>query len=392
MIPRQATDQLRKLALGFPVLSITGPRQSGKTTLARACFPNLPYANLESPADRAFADHDPLGFLARFPDGGILDEIQLCPRLFSYLQVRVDEDGAMGRFVITGSQQFGLNARISQSLAGRVGAVTLLPFSLDELATVGQRPPSLDMVLWKGFFPPLYDRQVDPGVWYDNYERTYLERDLRQLSTVQDLSVFQRFLRLCAGRTGQLVNFSALASDAGVSPNTVRNWLSLLAASFVIRMLPPHHRNFNKRLVKSPKLYFLDPGLAASLMGITAADQLATHPLRGALFETLIFCELIKTRLNAGKRADLSFWRDNHGREVDFLCDEGGRLHAIEAKSALTVTPSSLKGLLDFARIADSISPRLTLVHGGDQAFESQGAEVRGWLTVADAIRDSGRS
>lgn len=388
MIPRQVTEQLRELARGFPVLSITGPRQSGKTTLARACFPELKYSNLESPAERAFAEQDPLGFLARFPDGGILDEIQLCPPLFSYLQVRVDEDGSMGRFVITGSQQFGLNARISQSLAGRVGAVTLLPFSIDELAAAGQRPTSLDMLLWKGLYPPIYDRQVDPGVWYDNYQRTYLERDLRQLSTVQDLSVFHRFLRLCAGRTGQLVNYSALASDSGVSPNTVRNWLSLLEASFVVRMLPPHHRNFNKRLVKSPKLYFLDPGLAASLMGITAADQLAAHPLRGALFETLIFSELTKTRLNAGKRANLSFWRDNHGREVDFLCEEGTRLHAIEAKSALTVTPGTLKGLLEFARIADSISPRLTLVHGGEQAFESQGASVRGWSTVADAIRD----
>lgn len=390
MIPRLATTQLRALAEGFPVLSITGPRQSGKTTLARACFPDLPYANLESPADRSFADQDPLGFLARFPDGGILDEIQLCPHLFSYLQVRVDEDGRMGRFVITGSQQFGLNARIAQSLAGRVGAVILLPFSLDELAAVERRPASLDTAIWTGFYPPLYDRKLDPGVWYDNYERTYLERDLRQLTTVQDLSVFQRFLRLCAGRTGQLVNSSALASDAGVSPNTVRNWLSLLEASFVVRMLPPHHRNFNKRLVKSPKLYFLDPGLATSLLGITAPDQLATHPLRGALFETLVFSELLKSRLNAGKRADLSFWRDNHGREVDFLCEEGGRLHAIEARSALTVTASSLKGLLDFARIAGPASPRLTLVHGGEQTFESQGATVRGWTAVADALGGSG--
>lgn len=386
MIPRQATIQLRELAEGFPVLSITGPRQSGKTTLARACFPDLPYANHESPADRSFADQDPLGFLARFPDGGILDEIQLCPHLFSYLQVRVDEDGRMGRFVITGSQQFGSNARIAQSLAGRVGAVILLPFSLDELAAVERRPASLDTAIWTGFYPPLYDRKLDPGVWYDNYERTYLERDLRQLTTVQDLSVFQRFLRLCAGRTGQLVNYSALASDVGVSPNTIRNWLSLLEASFVVRMLPPHHRNFNKRLVKSPKLYFLDPGLAASLLGITAPGQLATHPLRGALFETLVFSELLKTRLNAGRRAELSFWRDNHGREVDFLCEEGGRLHAIEAKSALTVTPSSLKSLLDFARIAGPASPRLTLVHGGEQTFESHGAMVQAWTAIADVI------
>lgn len=370
------------------MVSVTGPRQSGKTTLARACFPDRPYVNLESPAERAFASEDPLGFLARFPEGAVLDEIQGCPELFSYLQVKVDEDRRMGQFVITGSQQFGLNARIAQSLAGRVGALRLLPFSLGELAAVNRAPDDLDDLLWRGFFPPLYDREVNPATWLENYEQTYLERDLRQLTAVQDLAVFQRFLRLCAGRTGQLVNQAALASDAGISPKTVRNWLSLLEACFVVRLLPPHHRNFNKRQVKAPKLYFLDTGLAASLIGITEAEQVATHPLRGALFATFVFGELLKGRLNAGHRSGLTFWRDNHGHEVDFLLEEAGRLQAVEVKSGATVVPSALQGLRHFAAVAaggEGLELGLTLIHGGTQEAQSQGVRVLGWRRLDKA-------
>jgi len=364
-------------------VSLTGPRQSGKTTLARAAFPHLPYANLESPAERALADEDPLGFLARFPDGAVLDEIQYCPQLLSYLQVRVDEERRMGRFVITGSQQFGLNARIGQSLAGRVGAVTLLPFALGELDAVGRCPASPDELLWRGLYPAIYDRDVSPRVWYDNYVRTYLERDLRQLSSVQDLALFQRFLKLCAGRTAQLVNHASLASDAGVSPSTARNWLSLLEASCVVRLLAPQHRNFAKRLVKTPKLYFLDPGLAASLIGIETADQVATHPLRGALFETFVFTELLKSRLNSGRPGGLTFWRDNHGHEVDFLVAEGEALHAVEARAAATVVPPTLKALRGFAALAGAAAKTLTLVHAGEQRFDSLGVRVIGWRDLA---------
>ena len=362
------------------------PRQSGKTTLARAAFPHLPYVNLESPAEQELAREDPLGFLGRYPDGAIRDEIQTIPELFSYLQVLVDEAGRMGHFVITGSQQFGLNARISQSLAGRVGAVTLLPFTTAELAAVGQCPESSNELIWWGLFPPLYDRDLTPRVWYDSYVQTYLERDLRQLSAVQDLALFHRFLRLCAGRTGQLVNHAALASDAGVSPKTARSWLSLLEASYVIWLLQPHHRNFNKRLVKSPKLYFVDPGLAASLIGIESADQITTHPLRGPLFETMVFGELLKSRLNAGRRPGLTFWRDNHGREVDFLIEDGGQIHAIEVKAAATVVPRSLKGLRDFAELVGGLASTLTLVHDGDQDTEVHGVRVVGWPRIHEVI------
>ncbi len=325
------------------------------------------------------ATADPLGFLGRFPDGAILDEIQHCPDLFSYLQVRVDEDDRMGRFIITGSQQFGLNARISQSLAGRVGAVTLLPFALAELAAAGRRPGTLDETLWRGFYPPIYDRDLAPPIWFDNYLRTYLDRDVRQLSAVQDLSLFQRFLRLCAGRTAQLVNMTSLASDAGVSPGTVRNWLSLLEASYVVKLLPPYHRNYNKRLVKTPKLYFLDAGLAASLIGITEAGQIATHPLRGPLFETLVFGELLKTRLDRGRRADIAFWRDHRGYEVDFLLEEGNRLLAVEVKAAATVNPTSVEGLRRFVDIAAGDEVQAVLVHGGDLETDLHGCRVVGW-------------
>lgn len=379
MIPRRAADHVLELVRGFPIVSITGPRQSGKTTLARASFPDRPYANLESPAERAMATADPLGFLGRFPDGAVLDEIQHCPDLFSFLQVRVDEDARMGRFIITGSQQFGLNARISQSLAGRVGAVTLLPFALAELAAAGRRPGTLDQTLWNGFYPPIYDRDLAPPLWFDNYLRTYLERDVRQLSAVQDLSLFQRFLRLCAGRTAQLLNMTALASDAGVSPGTVRNWLSLLEASYVIKLLPPYHRNYNKRLVKTPKLFFLDVGLAAALIGITDAVQIATHPLRGPLFETLVFGELLKARLDQGRRADIAFWRDHRGQEVDFLLEDGNRLLAVEVKAAATVTPASVEGLRRFTDIAAGNEVRPVLVHGGDLESEVRGCRVIGW-------------
>ncbi len=388
MIPRTATEHLYRLTRGFPIVSVTGPRQSGKTTLARAAFPHLPYVNLERPAELALAEDDPLGFLGHYPDGVILDEIQRCPLLFSYLQAEVDEDGRMGRFVITGSQQFGMNARISQSLAGRVGALTLLPFSIGELTTVERCPDAPDDLLWQGLYPPIYDRDVDPTTWYDNYVQTYLERDLRDLSAVQDLSLFRRFLMLCAGRTGQLVNYASLASDAGVDPKTARSWLSLLATSFIIQLVVPHHRNLNKRLVKSPKLYFLDPGLAASLIGVTDVTQIAAHPLRGPLFETLIFTELLKARVHRGQNPRITFWRDNHGHEVDFLIEGEHQLHGVEVKSGATVVPGSLKWLRYFADLATELTCQLSLVHGGDQQGESHGIRLVRWPEVESILID----
>ena len=278
MIARKALSTLLELAKGYPFVALTGPRQAGKTTLSRMAFPDKPYISLEDPDTREFATTDPRRFLARYPDGAILDEVQRSPELFSYLQTLADMDGRMGLYILTGSQQFGLLSGITQSLAGRVGMVQLLPFSVGELQDADRLPETLDALLHKGSYPPLYDRRLIPAQWYAGYVTTYLERDVRQLINVRDLAIFQRFIRLCAGRTGQLLNLSALANDCGISHNTAKAWISILEASYILCLLLPHHRNFNKRLVKTPKLYFYDSGLAAWLLGVQNSDQLAIHP------------------------------------------------------------------------------------------------------------------
>jgi len=379
MIPRTAAGLLETLARGFPIVSLTGPRQSGKTTLARKAFPRLAYISLELPQERTWATDDPIGFLDRFPNGVILDEIQLCPELFSHLQVRADAARRMGMYVITGSQQFGLNERITQSLAGRVGAVSLLPLSIAELTTARLVPANLDLMLYRGLYPALYDRDIAPTLLLANYVNTYLERDVRQIQAVRDLALFQRFLRLCAGRTGQLLNTASLASDAGVSTATVRGWLSILQASYIITLLPPYHANLGKRLVKSPKLYFLDVGLAAHLIGIQDPGQVATHPLRGALFETLVVGEFLKDRFNRGLPADLFFWRDNHGHEVDLLRQKGARVDTIEIKAGATVVGSLTRGLELWAKQAGDLVGKQYLVTGGEVNGSRQGIMLLGW-------------
>jgi predicted AAA+ superfamily ATPase len=305
MIPRAASSLLDEIRTGYPVITLTGPRQSGKTTLARAAFADKPYVSLETPDEREFASADPRGFLARFPAGAIIDEVQHVPALFSWLQTDVDAAGQMGRFILTGSQNFALMAKLTQSLAGRSALVQLLPFSIDELRQSDNLPTDLDALLLRGGYPALYARQLNPARWYGDYTMSYLERDVRQITQVQDLSTFQRFLRLAAGRTGQLLNLASLAQETGIAQSTARAWLAVLEASYIVHLLRPHHRNWGKRLVKMPKLYFLDTGLAASLLGIQTPAQLVPHPLRGALFETLIVAEYLKARFNAGFPANL---------------------------------------------------------------------------------------
>lgn len=383
MIKRQATTALMTLARGFPVVAVTGPRQSGKTTLARHAFPDLPYVSLELPQERAWADDDPVGFLDRFPDGAVLDEIQYCPGLFSHLQVRVDAARRMGHYVITGSQQFGLGAGIAQSLAGRVGGVTLLPLSMAELADADLLPGELDELLLRGFYPALYDRDLAPTLMLANYVNTYLERDVRQVQAVRDLATFQRFLRLCAGRTGQILNLAGLAADTGVSPATVRGWLSILQASSIVMLLQPYHANLGKRLVKTPKLYFLDAGLAAHLIGIHEVGHIVAHPLRGALFETLVVGEFLKDRLNCGLPHELYFWRDNHGHEIDLLRQDGAHLDAIEVKAAVTPSEALTRGLRQWARQAGDLAGSLTLVTGGDGGGSWSGVRLLGWRELA---------
>lgn len=390
MIPRTATSTLKRLAKGFPVVALTGPRQSGKTTLAKSVFKDKTYISLENPDEREFAQRDPKRFLQRFPNGAILDEVQRCPELLSWLQGWVDERGIMGDFVITGSAQFDLFAGISQSLAGRVGRVELLPLSGAELRAAGQAPSDLNTTLCQGGYPALYDRDVSPQDWFANYIATYLERDVRQLIAVRDLAQFQTFVKMCAARTGQLLNLASLGADCGINAVTAKQWLSVLEASYIVTLLKPHHRNFGKRLVKAPKLYFCDVGLAAWLLGIRDAAALDTHAARGALFETHVISELMKQRLNAGQPLDLYFWRDHVGHEVDVLIEHAQGLQALEIKSGSTFASDWTDGLKKWQKFAATESIQPSLVYGGTTSYVREGMHVWGWQNIGDIAMGAG--
>jgi predicted AAA+ superfamily ATPase len=383
-IPRQAHPALARISLAFPVLALTGPRQSGKTTLARSSFPDKPYRTLEDPETRQLAAADPRAFLAQFPDGAVLDEIQRLPELLSYLQGVVDSQRRMGLFVITGSQQFGLLQSITQSLAGRVGLVELLPLSLAEIASQQSiNKDQLNTLMFTGAYPALYDplraSALQPGDWYRAYVSTYVDRDVRQVLGVRDLATFERFVLMCASRSGQLLNVQALAADCGISASSARQWLSVLEASYLVRLLQPWHENFGKRLVKMPKLYFLDTGLLCWLLRVESPTALATHAMRGPIFETWVMTETLKHRLNQGLAADIYFWRDNHGVEIDLLYPHLNQLFPVEIKSGTTFSADWLKACQRFAHFAGERSGPPTVVFGGESSFETQGTRVMSW-------------
>lgn len=382
MIKRDAEKILRKLAKGFPVVAITGPRQAGKTTLAKNVFKEKPYVSLEDPDQREFANDDPKGFLARYPNGAILDEVQRCPFLFSYIQGIVDQKNKQGFFILTGSEQFGLISKITQSLAGRVGLLELLPFSLNELKLTNRSLKTIDEVLLNGFYPPIYDRQISPQIWYANYVSTYIERDVRQILEIKDLSIFQRFIRMVAARTGQLLSLSGLANDCGISHNTAKAWLSVLEASYIIFLLKPYHKNFGKRLVKTPKIYFYDAGIVSWLLGINNVAQISVHPMRGALFENYIVAEIVKEKYNRGEKANLYFWRDNIGNEIDILEEQGNKIVPIEVKSGQTITKNSFDYLLKWQTISGIDSGQSCVVYGGDESFRREGVEIVSWKNL----------
>jgi hypothetical protein len=386
MINRIAEKTIRSLLRGFPIVTLTGPRQSGKTTLARAVFKNKPYASLEEPDLRQAAISDPRSFLARFPDGAVLDEVQRCPDILSYLQTRVDSGNRMGIYILTGSQQFGLMSRITQSLAGRTAFVELLPFAIPELEGAGYLPTNIDAMMLTGGYPPIYDRSLNPASWFSAYVTAYVERDVRQMLKIHELETFQRFVRLCAGRTGQLLNLSSLATECGITHNTAKAWVSVLEASYLVFLLRPHSVNFNKRLVKMPKLYFYDVGLAAWLMGIREAEQIITHPLRGNLFETLIISELIKSKLNCGEKPSFFFWRDSNCNEVDLIIEQGTKLMPIEIKSGLTLTQESFAGLEKWCALAGGMAASPALIYGGDESYMQKGIKVIGWKECGNNI------
>ena len=384
MIDRYMKESLVASARDYPVLTVTGPRQSGKTTLVRAVFPTHDYVSLENPDDRTFALEDPRGFLNRFEGSVILDEVQHVPELLSYLQGRVDEDDRMGRYVLTGSQNFLLLQKVSQSLAGRTALFQLLPFSRGELAgsnpmaleEIGRKIPkrsqtegSLSEMLFKGFYPRIHDKGIKPQDWLRNYYQTYIERDVRNLLHVGDIETFGRFVRLCAGRTGQILNLSSLGADCGITHTTARRWLSVLEASFIVYLLRPHYENFSKRLIKSPKLYFIDTGLLCYLLRIRSADELISHASRGAVFENYVLVEILKAMLNQGMDPDVHFWRDVGGHELDFVLEQGQELVPVEAKSGETIASDYLKGIRYWRGLPGQDNAPAAVVYGGDTSM-----------------------
>jgi len=384
MIQRNLESALRRLAASFPIVAVTGARQAGKTTLVKSVFSEHAYVTLEDPQERAFAEEDPKGFLSRFSAGAIFDEAQRWPDLFSHLQTLVDADRRAGRFILTGSQHFGLLAGISQSLAGRVGMTRLLPLSLSEVPTTMLQ--SRDAMLLRGGYPGLYETSVEITDWMSSYVATYVERDVRQILDVKDLAVFQKFLKLCAGRTGQVLNLSTLAGEVGISHTTARSWISVLESSDLIHLLPAYHQNFGKRVIKSPKLYFHDVGLACWLLGIRSAEILETHPARGSLFETLIVEEFLKARFNAGQPADLYFWRDASGREADLVYETPKGLQSVEIKSGQTVTSDYIAATHRAALPASSTALPPLLIYGGTESYERSGIRVLNWTGLQEIL------
>ena len=379
MIKRQLAKKLKQATREYPVVALVGPRQSGKTTLVRQVFAGYKYVSLEDLDIRTFAQTDPRGFLETYSDKVIFDEAQRVPELFSYIQGIIDENKQQGQFILTGSQNFLLQENITQSLAGRVSILTLLPFSLSEIGKGGFKLDDYNKYLFKGLYPRLYDKKISEREWYLNYIQTYIERDVRQIKQITDLNTFQRFVKLCAGRTGQLLNLSALANDTGITHNTAKSWLSVLEASFLVFLLQPHHKNFNKRLVKTPKLYFYDTGLASSLLGIERADQVKTHPLRGSLFESLIVSEIVKSRLNQGQSPNIFFWRDKIGHEIDCLYETAGKAISVEIKSSQTITESFFANLQYWNKLSGGQDKDSILIYGGDEEQKRSRGRVISW-------------
>lgn len=379
MIERTQRAKLLQLATKYPFVTITGPRQSGKSTLAELTFPDYKRVSLEDLDNREFATEDPRGFIATYPSGTIIDEVQRVPALLSYLQTHTDRERQVGMYILTGSQNTELMDAVDQSLAGRVGILTLLPFSHEEMRGAGILPKSVNEEIFCGAYPSIYDRGIEPADYYPNYIKTYIERDVRQMKAIGELSKFRRLIKLCAGRIGQLLNKASLAVECGVSAPTVDAWLSVLEESYILYFLRPDYNNFSKRLVKSPKLYFYDTGLACSLLEIRTVRQLDTHYLRGGLFENMVINEFLKRDYNRGMEPSLSFWHDSTGNEVDLLRTDGTMQGAYEIKSGATFSKEYFKGLNYWGKLSGAGPERKTVVYGGEKSMMTSDGRVMAW-------------
>jgi len=384
MIKRDLEPTLLSLAQQFPVIALLGPRQSGKTTLAQATFPMYKYVSLEDFDALHLAQSDPRGFLAIHDNGYgvIFDEIQNAPQLLSYIQTEVDRTKKNGFFIITGSQNFLLNEAITQTLAGRVAILTLLPLSLLELKNADLLPALSNAMIFQGCYPRVYDQHISPINWYSNYIATYIERDVRQMQAVSNLATFQLFMKLCAGRIGQLLNVNSLANDCGISVSTANAWLSLLQASYIIFLLQPHFKNFSKRLVKTPKLYFYDTGIACYLLELESAQQVNTHYLRGGLFECYAIAELMKLRFNVGRVPHYYFWRDKIGHEVDLVIGHGGKLFPVEIKSGQTINQDYFEELDYWSNLAGAEAGRSYCIYTGAESQNRTLVSVLKWQDI----------
>lgn len=379
MIERALKSKLVEMSKVYPVVTLTGPRQSGKSTLLKHTFPEYEYVSLEDIDMRHFATDDPRGFLSTYPDKTIIDEVQQVPALFSYLQTHIDKHDRSGMYLLAGSHNFLLMENITQTLAGRTAVLRLLPLSHGELHAAGLLPAGVDAEIFTGSYPRLFDKSIPPADFYPYYLQTYVERDVRMMKNISDLSRFVRFLQLCAGRIGQLLNMSSLANECGVSVTTISGWLSILEASYICYLLRPDHNNFAKRLVKSPKLYFHDTGLACHLLGITDASQLSTHFLRGGLFENMVINDFIKQAYNSGKEPQLYFWRDSTGNEVDLLHYNAGGVDAYEIKSGQTFSSEYFKGLSRWAHLSGIAPGHRHVIYTGDRELTTTEGQIRKW-------------
>jgi predicted AAA+ superfamily ATPase len=382
MIKRSITEKLVAMGSKFPIVTLTGPRQSGKSTLLKSILPDYRYVSMEDPDNRLFANDDPRGFLKTYPDKTIIDEVQRVPDLFSYLQTHVDTENRKGMYYLAGSQNFLLMQSISQSLAGRTAILKLLPFSHGEMKKAGILPTSIQNEIFQGGYPRIYDKKIQPTDFYPNYIQTYIEKDLRLLKNIDDLSKFILFIKLCAGRIGQLLNLSSLANETGIAVSTVQSWISVLEASYIIYLLKPDHNNYSKRLVKAPKLYFCDTGLASSLLGVEDEEQLSTHFLRGGLFENMIINEFIKDSFNNGKEPNMTFWRDSTGNEVDLLISQKGKQLAYEIKSGATYSSNYFKGIKVWAGLSETTPENCYVIYSGDKKLSTSQGEVIPWNNI----------